>query len=264
MNTYTGIHLPAGCSVEVGSSIATLQDVGVIPMDTESMLEVTYEISKVQGSKREQVVRRVRNMIATANTELYQFNLDIINKLAGGVMTIENVAGDAVPAYVETIAADWDLNRLIILGHQNYDGSPQTIATVKSGATVLAVGIDYVVAADAAGNWGIVMIDNANAPQGTALEVTYAYTPAASVHAKMGSSGVTITPKVIRFKKTVEGKLFQVTLWSATMTNGIRFTFAGADAENPARLPITIEGQLDTSRADGDQLLDIIDELGVA
>lgn len=259
---YDSIHIPAGCDVEVGDSVDSLENVGVIPMDTDSNIEISYEISVVQGSKKEQVVRRVRNMTANASTELYQIRLPIINKLAGGVMNITSVPGTAVSGATHTIASGFEKGRLYILSGQNASGAAPTVTTVKQGTTSLAAA-DYVLAKDASGRYGIILTTAGAADVSKAVVVTYTYTPDAHYKVTMGASSVDIVKKVVRFSKTVDGKLFQVTLYSAAMSNGITLSFPGADEENPVRIPIELEGNLDVSRASGDQLLEIIDEIGV-
>lgn len=258
---YEAIHIPAGCDVLVGDSVDSLEDVGVIPMDTDSKIEITYDRSIVQGSKKEQVLTRVRNMTAKASTELYQIRLPIINKLSGGVMNIKSVAGSAVSGATHTIASGFEKGRLYILPGQNASGAAPTVATVKQGSTSLTAEA-YTVAKDASGMYGIILTGAADTAK--AVTITYAYTPVAHYKVTMGGSSVDITKKIVRFTKTVDGKLFQVTLYSAAMSNGITLSFPGADEENPVRIPIEIEGNLDSSRASGDQLLEIIDEIGVA
>lgn len=264
--SYAGIHLPSGCSVSVGDSVASLQDVGVIPMETDSNIEISYEKRKIQGSMREKVKTYVTNMKAKAMTELYQIRMDVLRKLTGGAMTVANVAGTAVAGEAYTIAAGWKAGQLNVLPKQNSSGEAQTIASVvASSSGNLMVNDDYFVARDAAGAWGIVLkIDGTNSVATTeSVVITYGYTPAAHIKVEMGSSVVEITPKIVRFSKMQDGKMFQVTLYSASMSNGIKLSFPGADSEKPASIPVEIEGELDTSRTNGDQLLEIIDEIGV-
>ena len=260
---YSAIHIPAGCDVSVGDSVDSLENVGVIPMDTDSNIEITYDISNIQGSKKEQVLKFVRNMRATASTELYQIRMPVINKLAGGVMNVQSVAGSAVSGQTHTIDAGFEKGRLYILPGQNASGAAQSITNVKQGSSALAAA-DYTLAKDASGRWGIILTTAGSADITKSVVVTYGYTPAAHYKVTMGDTAVDITKKIVRFSKTVDGKLFQVTLYSAAMSNGIRLSFPGADEENPVRIPIELEGDLDTSRASGDQLLEIIDEIGVA
>lgn len=260
---YSAIHIPAGCDVEVGDSVDSLENVGVIPMDTDSSIEITYDRSVVQGSKKEQVLTSIRNMKASAKTELYQIRLDVINKLAGDVMNVTAVPGTAVTGRTHSIQAGFEKGRLYILPGQNADGSAVTVASVKQGSTSLAAA-DWTLAKDQSGRCGVILTSAGAADATKAVTVTYGYTPAAHYKVTMGAATVDIRKRMVRFSKRVDGKLFQVTLYSAAMSNGITLSFPGADEENPVRIPIEMEGSLDTSRASGDQLLEIIDEIGVA
>lgn len=260
---YSAIHIPAGCDVYVGDSVDSLENVGVIPMDTDSKIEITYDRSVVQGSKKEEVLVSIRNMKAAASSELYQIRLPIINKLAGGVMSITSVAGSAVSGATHTIASGFEKGRLYILPGQNADGSAPSITHIKQGSTTLQSS-DYSLAKDASGKYGVIFTAAGSADTTKNAVVTYGYTPVAHYKVTMGAPVVDIQKKIVRFSKTVDGKLFQVTLYSAAMSNGITLSFPGADEENPVRIPIELEGSLDTSRASGDQLLEIIDEIGVA
>lgn len=263
---YVGVQLPVGCEVLVGDSVESLVDVGVIPMETNSKIEITYDRSVVQGSRKEEVVTSIRNMVAKASTALYQIRLDVINRLAGGAMTVENVPGEPVSGKELSIAAGWKDGSLVILPGQNADGSAPAVASVTgSSSGALAADDDYILARDASGAWGVVLKTGGSHSASVTETVTviYGYTPAASVKATMGSGSAAIQKKVVRFQKIQDGKMFRVTLYSATMSNGITLSFPGADEEKPTSLPVEIEGTLDTSRASGDQLLEIIDEIGV-
>lgn len=260
---YAGVQVPSGCTVLVGDNVDSLIDIGVIPMDTDTNIQISYDMQKIQGSKREEVLTYIKNLVAKATTELYQIRMGVLEKLSGGLLNVTNVPGAQVSGAAHTIEAGWLKNRIYTLDGQNASGEKQTISKVAQGSKTLVDGTDYVAAQSADGRWGILLLTATTAVTSTAIVVTYSYTPTASVKATMGDSVVTITPKVIRFYKEQDGKRFQVTLYSARLTSGIKLSFPGADNDKPASLPIELEGQLDTSRARGDQLLEIIDEIGV-
>lgn len=265
MTNYAGIHLPSGCEVSVGDDVDSLQDVGVIPMETDSNIEISYEKKEVQGSKRENVITFITNMKAKAATELYQIRMNVLRELTGGAMTVANVAGEAVTGATHTIASGWKSGQLYVLPKQNSNGTAQTITSVVgSSSGALVADDDYFTARDASGAWGVVLrTDGTNtAAVSESVVVTYGYTPAAHIKVDMGSSVVEITKKIVRFKKIQDGKMFQVTLFAAAMSNGIKLSFPGSDEEKPVSIPVELEGSLDTTRASGSQLLEIIDEIG--
>lgn len=260
---YAGVHIPGGCTVSVGEDEASLIDIGVIPMETDTNIDITYDLIKVQGSKREIVSSFVKNMLAKASTEIYQIRLDIINKLTGGVLNLTNVAGTAITGESFTIPTGWNKGQFYILPGQNSNDEKQTITSLKAGSKTLVVATDYIQSKDANGNWGIIVLDASTAVTTSALIAVYSYTPKTAIKASMGSAVATIKPKVVRFSLIQNGKKFQVTLFSAIMNGGIKLSFPGVDNDKPASLPISIEGSLDPTKEDGSQLLDIIDEIGV-
>ncbi|MGD1817999.1 MAG: hypothetical protein ACPKNR_13280 [Pleomorphochaeta sp.] len=260
---YAGVHIPGGCTVFVGDDEASLVDIGVIPIETDTNIEITYDKVKVQGSKRELISSYVKNMKAKAATEIYQIRLDIINKLTGGVMNLNSIAGSIINDENFTVKPGWDKGQLYILPGQNSNGNKQTITSIIAGSKTLAEGTDYIQSKDASGRWGIVVLAASTALTTANLNITYSYTPATAIKASMGSANVSISPKVVRFLLMQEGKKFQVTLFAALMEGGIKLSFPGVDNDKPATLPISIEGDLDSNRAEGSQLLDIIDEIGV-
>ena len=258
---YAGIHIPAGCTMYAGETVDSLVDLGVIPDDVDSQIEITYDVSRVQGSKGETVLESIRNMVAKATTELYQINLEHINMLVGGVMNVTKTAASKVSDEEHVIAKGWAKGALLPLPGRNADGSAPEITQILNGETPLTEATDYIVAS-ADGRYGIIVLDGSSAVPTSPLTVTYSYTPTASVKATMGDGNVEARACVVRFSKTVEGRLFQVTIYKAVKTDGITLGFPAITSEDIPSLPVTMEGRIDYSRSGGDQLLEIVDEIG--
>lgn len=254
------IHVPAGCTMLAGPDVDSLVDMGIIPEETDSNIAITYDVARIQGSKGEQVVNYIRNMVATATTALYQLNLENIGMLAGGVFNTEKVAGSQVTGEVHEVSA-WEKETFIQIPGQNSDGSAQTITTVENGVTELEEGVDYV-AAKVGGRWGIIILSGSSAVTSSPIKITYTYTPTASLRATMGDGNLSIKACVVRFEKEIEGKRFAITLYKAVKTDGITLSFPAITSEAIPSIDVQMEGRLDTSRAAGDQLLEIIDEIG--
>lgn len=259
---YDCIHLPAGATVEMGATASDLIDVGVIPSDTETQLNITYDTATVQGSKGEVVLEKVSNMQAELTTELYQINLENINRMAGGIMNLIKVPGDKVSGAIQEVPS-FEKGVFIPLEHQNGDGSEIVIASVANGETPLTEVTDYIVMKSGS-VWGLLVLDSSTATGSNGLKITYEYTPTAHIRATMGAGSIELKSCVVRIRKEVDGKKFQVTLYKAIKSDGITFSFPSVDSEDITSLPVTMQGKLDTSRALGDQLLEIIDEIGVA
>ncbi len=260
---FKGVHIPSGCTVKVGDSVDTLESIGVIPMDTNTELNITYDKLLVQGSKKEEVISYIKNMKAKGTTEIYQIQMPVINKLTGGVMNIENVAGTKVTGFVQDFNG-WAYGKFIKLKNQNADGSALVLSQVKASNKGVLTDSNYLLAANSEGEYGIIILNKTGKPAlSETITVTYEYTPASHLKVTMGDDVATITPKVVQFLKMQGDKKFQVTLYSALVEGGIKFTFPGSDSEKPASIPIEIDAALDTTRDSGDQLLEIIDEIGV-
>lgn len=258
---YVGVHIPCGCTISVGDDESNLVDIGVIPEETDTSLNITYEVQSVMGSKREKVLEYIRNMQAEGTSAIYQVNLKLLNELFGGVMDIEESKGAQVSDATYKIAKGYAKETVYALPGQNADGTAQTISKINDGTEDLTADVDYVQVKAADGRWGIMLLSAATATE--ALTVTYSYTPAAYIDAYMGDSVRQITPKMIRFSKEYGGKKFWIDLYSAKATNGLQIGFPASSADTPMSIPLTITGELDTTRAAGRQLLRIHDEIGV-
>ncbi len=261
---YAGIQVPAGCDVLIGDNEANLVNVGVLPEDKETTVSVSYDSVEVKGSKNEDVQRYVKNMSAEGKFSIYQILLDNIAKFSKGLITLESVPGTPVTGQTQTIKAGWENKRLYRLDGQNADGSEPTV-TAKKGSTTLTKGDDFHVLKAADGDFYVSLNTAGTSHIATTdvITLTLGYTPKASVKAKMGAPSVEITPQVVRFMKMQGDKKFQITLWSATNSSGLSFAFPASSADKPTSIDVTMTGGLDTSRAVGDQLIEIVDEIGL-
>ena len=257
---YSGIHIPAGCDVLIGDDEASLATVGVLPEDAEATIGVTYDAVEVKGSKNEDVQRFYKNAKAEGKFTIYQILLENLAKFAKGFMTVETVAGSEVSGEAQVIAAGWTNLRLYHLKGQNATKAAPTI--VISGATE---GEDYFLVQGADDDWYIYFDTSGAGGLSTenAISIANTYTPAASKTAHMGSASVVVTPQVVRFLKTINGKKFQATMWSAANTAGLSFSFPASSQDKPASIDVTLAGGLDTTRDSGKQLMEIVDELGL-
>ena len=264
MAQYDSVHIPAGSIVRVGDAIGSMTALGEI--EGESSVEVTYDRQKVVSSTGTKVKDFIKNMLANASFNLMQLYLPNVQKLFDGAATVSQVTGSLVSGATQTIASGWTANQLIRIEGQNGDGTKPTINSVTASSSGLgAEDDDYVIVKGSDGLWYIALKTDGTATFGTGESVTidYDYTPAASRSLKMGSKSAELTPKIVEIEKTIGGKIFRVRLWSAVNTNGITIAFPPADNDSVATIPIQLEGSIDTTKTDGEQLLDIYDEIGV-
>lgn len=264
MATYDSVHIPAGSIVRVGDDVGSMTALGEI--DGESSINVTYDRQKVVSSVGTTVKDFIKNMTATASFNLMQLYLPNVQKLLDGAATASQVEASLVEGAEQVVASGWTAGQLIRLTGQNGDGSAPTINSVTASSSGPgAADDDYVLVKAADGLWYIAFRTDGTATFATSESITIDtdYTPAASRSLKMGSKSAELTPKIVEIEKTIGGKIFRVRLWSAVNTNGITIAFPPADNDSVATIPIELEGSIDTTKSDGEQLLDIYDEIGV-
>jgi hypothetical protein len=268
--SYGSVHIPAGCTVKIGDTVGGLASLGVLKGDAS--IEITYDKVKVQGSKAETLVEFVKNMIANATFELYQINLTNIQKLLDGVATVSHVDGTIVEDHDQTIAAAaYEFNEFIECEYQNADGTvPQIDATgapTLSGATdgALTEGDDFFITKNGEGKWGIIIVEAGTTvtTMDQVFTLSYDYTPAESYSLKMGEDSAELTTKIVEFSKTIDGSVFRARLWSVTNESGLTLAFPDSAGDEPASTPVTLTGGLDTDKADGEQLIEVYDEIGL-
>jgi len=264
MATYDSVHIPAGSVVRIGDDIGSMTSLG--ELDGESSIQVSYDRQKVVSSVGTTIKDFVKNMTATASFSLMQLYLPNVQKLFDGVATVSSVTGTLVSGAEQVITSGWAANQLIRLQGQNGTGVAPTINSVSgSSSGDGAADNDYTLVKGTDGMWYIALRTDGTATfsTGEAVTVDYDYTPAASRSFKMGSKSAELTSKIVEIEKTIGGKIFRVRLWSAVNTAGITIAFPQSDSDSVATIPIEIEGTIDTTKSDGEQLLDIYDEIGV-
>jgi len=267
--SYGSVHIPAGCTVKIGDTVGGLATLGVLKGDAS--IEITYDNVKVQGSKAETLVDFVKNMKAAATFEMYQLNLTNIQKLLDGAAEVSHVAAAIVEDYDQVTVADaYDFNEFIECEYQNADGTVLQIDAQGypdvSGSVdgALAHGTDYFVTKNGAGKWGIIIIDSVTVTtMNQVFTISYDYTPAESYSLVMGAASAELVAKIVEFSKTIDGLEFRARLWSVTNENGLTLAFPDSAGDEPASLPVTLTGGLDTDKAEGEQLIEIYDEIGL-
>lgn len=263
--SYGSVHIPAGCTVKVGDSVGTLVDMGVLKGD--ATIEVSYDKVKVQGSEAETLIDYVKNMKATASFTLYQINLTNIQELLDGIASVTATAGTPVVDFQQFAASGgWEYLGFIPFDHQNATGAVPTNITVSGSVDgPLVADTDYFVVKDENGVWGCYVKDTATVTtEAQILTIEYDYTPAESYTLKMGAASDELTAKIVEFSKTINGKVFRARLWSATNESGFTLAFPDSAGDEPASMPMTLTGGLDTTKTTGEQLIEIYDEIGLS
>lgn len=262
---YGSVRIPAGCTVKIGDTVAALTDLGVLKGDAQ--IEITYDMIKVLGSKAEALKTYIKNMVATGTFEMYQLYLENIQKLLDGAATVSSVAGTPVTGYSQVVASgDWNYEKFIPLEKQNGSGAkitPTSVTGSVDGALVLNT--DYFLVKNEEGTWGLYIIDSTTVTtEAQNITIVYDYTPAASKTLKMGAQSAELTPKIVEFSMVNDGKTYRARLWSVTNEAGLTIGFPDSASDDLVSMPVSLKGGLDTTKASGEQLIEIYDEIGLA
>jgi hypothetical protein len=172
----------------------------------------------------------------------------------------------ATPALTYTTAAGTIPNGLSIGDHIYVSGANKVGNNGVKTITAVTPGVagSFTVAeactAEVPGDGGVFTVVRGAILTGGVVYVDYSYTPLASRTLKGG--GLTeFTARVCRFTNTDSaGKIFRITVYSATPESGIVLNFPSDDAEDPMLCPISMTGVPDTSLTAGEQLFLIEDE----
>jgi len=271
------IYFPDGAQVSIKESGAgSFTDLGVITTAVTNTLN--WEENVVNTANRGQLQKQIRNMTMDGGFTLISLDPVGIQKLSGGFMTTNTVAGTLVSSIDDqVIAAGWsnvtpiDLS-LVETGASNI-GRLTAVPTITSvtGATAgaLAANDDYTIVANANSSSGYSIVLNTAGSAGvtTAEVVTIAYTsatPVASTQITGGATTAILEAAAIRIKHTDDNaKVRQLDLYAVDMNSGgFQFNFKGANEDGVEEMPLTFTAKLDTSRTSGDQLFSWTIEAG--
>jgi|GEM_PF-2226505 len=129
-----------------------------------------------------------------------------------------------------------------------------TVVTATNAKITVSENLTTEIAGDA------VVITRGGIADGATVYVDYDYTPLASQSYTTGGKN-TLTDRVMRFtNENVDGQVWRMTVYKATIQDGLDLKFPADDDREPLRCPISIKGVLDDSRTSGDQLFAIYDE----
>ncbi len=272
--TKKNVLFPDGCKVSIkenGASVYT--DIGAIQSAVTASL--TFDENQLETSNAGSTQKQINNMKMEGGFTLVNWELDVIQKLSGGIMTLTTTAASATTDIPDQeIAANWSDNTLYdVVAYTSSTDSTElkldsapvfTSLTLNHGTPeVLAVDTDYVVVANpnSTSGWSLQFISgNMSSTTPTAFTIDIVYgsnVPRASSTVSAGSSTVILTPSVFKFEHTDgNGKVRRLDLWSSDPNSGfLSFDFKGADEDGLEQLPVTFVSKVDTSKTDGQQLM---------
>jgi len=273
--TSKNILFPDGCKVQVWESGAVAYtDIGAIGSAVTASL--TFDENQLETANAGITSKQINNMRIEGGFTLINFDVDVINKLSGGMFTNVTTAASpnaAIPN--QDVAAGWSDNTLYPLVMQTsssdtteiYMSTQPALTSVildtASANETLVEDTEYYVVADteSSSGWSIGFM-SANMATGspTTLIITINYasnTPRASTAIHAGSSTATLTAMKLKFTHTDSNSLIrQLEIFSADVNSGfMQFNFKGANEDGSEEIPFTYVAKIDTSLTDGRQLM---------
>ena len=257
----TGAIKSGSCKMEVGATIATLENIGAA---RGVSLTESFDKVEVESDNAGVVKRYIKNQRVVITAQQLEVDMEYLNNIRGGIDLYSLVAGSATPVTDESLTLTGTL--MYRLANKNGDNSEVTaiVVTNSTGTITYVRNTDFVVGVDSAGFTVIGRIDAGAITSGQSVLADYSYTP--NVSKKLTSGGKhTITARVVRLTNTDEnGKTLTITVYYATIEEGITFAFPADEAEDVLVSPVNMVGRIDVSKTVGDQLYEILDEQSVA
>lgn len=246
--------------LEVGTSIATLVDIGAI--DNAEFSE-DFDMVEVKADNVGRIKVGVKDQTATIECDMFESDLSKLNTIRGGLDTYTPVAASPVAVTDEEhVLTGTTAARLA--NKEGDDTEVGSIVVTDASGNAAVRNTDYVISIDSAGYTTIARVAGSTViTDGDTAKVDYSYTPNSSV--KLTSGGkYEIAERVVRITNTNEtGDDLRITLYKATIENGIAFKFNADNSQEVAKVHLTMTGIPDISRTAGDQLYEIYDEQGV-
>ena len=273
---------PDGCKVSVKEyGAVSYTDLGAINSSVTNTL--TFDENQIETANAGTTEKQINNMKMEGGFTLVNWDMDVIEKISGGVFSLTTTAASPTATIPDqTIAAGWADNTLydLVAYTSSSDSSPlklttkPTLTSVTLDPTgtpeVLVEETEYNVVANAnsSSGWSIMFVSSAMATVSpTTYEIVVDYgsnTPVASETLNAGASTVILNPVELKFEHTDEnGKVRRLSLHSVDPNSGfMQFNYKGANEDGLEEMPITYMAKLDTTLTSGQQLMSFFFEDG--
>lgn len=230
----------------------------------EIQFEELWERVRVMSYNAGPVSVGIREHRAALQGNLMEINLKNLALIRGGLDVYTENPGIKEEGVEQVITAgNWEFDKFIKIENQNHDLAEIDIDSVVGSGTPYVADTDYLKVQDAAGNWGIIVLDSTTPDLGDHITIKYDYTPAESKTLESGGK-ITINPRAVRVTNYDEdGKMFRIEVFKAEVENGINIELQSDDAEDPAITEIRLEGDVDQAKDPGKQLFKITDTQNV-
>ena len=253
-------------SIRFGSGKFEVEDSGGTWHDLGAMRDIQFEEEwdkiTVNSDNAGPIVMGIRNHVAALAGSLMEISLEKLSVLRGGLDTYEEDAGGSETEDQVILQGTWKFETWIELDGQNADGTAPTINSVTGSENgALAADNDYNLAIGSNGRWGIVLHEGGTtlATEDQNITVNSTYTPAAKKTLKSGGKQTIEARQVRVTNKNEDGNNFIITIFKATTEEGIVIDFPADHEEDPAMVPVRMQGTMDEDKSTGEQLFMIED-----
>lgn len=263
------VYFPDGAKVSVkANGEGSYTDIGAI--NSAISLTLNWTENQVLTANAGKLMKQIKDMIVDGSFTLIQLDADNLNRLSGNLFEKVPTPGSAVlSAAFDTqdivdivMGKIYDLEAVVNATGEpiKFSTAPVLASVLEGGLNALSAGADYSVISNPSSpsGYSIIFMDTAALDPGDDVEITYGdNTPIATTAIYCGSSTTTLDAYALRFAHTneagVEDRVFE--LYSVDPTSGgFQFGFKGANEDGVEEMPISFQGKIDTSRADGRQL----------
>jgi len=262
------IFFPDGCRVDIkGASDPSWTTLGCILGDTAG--KHNFDVNVVEcndGTKSKQY----RNETIAMSFILGNLNADNVAKMSAGMFSVTTTAGTPFTPVDQVISAGWtdkstiniDMKATTTSNSSRTTAEPVITTVTAATAGVLVEDDDYTIvpSSNAPSGWEIV-INTVGGISGvlTSEEITIAYgsnTPIARTTITGGKSSGEFTNYAVRFvhvDSTSKERFMEI--YSVNPESGsFAFSFRAVATGEIEQLPLTLTGELDGTRSNGDQL----------
>ena len=233
---------------------------------------LNYTENQITTANAGKTAMQVRDMLIDGSLTLINLEPDAIKRMSGGIMSLNTTAGSSISAanftnqsivgFTAMVPVHLEALVTASASRIQFSTTPVFTSVTASSSGALTVNDDYFIIRDYGSSSGYSLLFNPNgtATVGTSETITVDYddnVPVASYEIYAGTSTQVLTAFGLKIEHTnsssVIDRSFEIYSGNPT-SGGFVFGFKGANEDGLDEMPLTFRGDLDTTRADGQQL----------